>query len=273
MSGVSKVDFRVKFVFSIAIGVLLASPDLLVADLLLTSTGVEAFDDFDDFRGAGFSPTPTSAQLSSNTYRATGFSDGDGTFGDTFESGDFARGESTGGVTTGGTYAFDVGGGDYGVGVQPGGSDFTPGTFTIRIANMTGVDLGSINLSAETYFLNDEDRSTRWTFAISLDDTNYLTLPLALDSEEAADATPAWSPNPINEFIPLGGQVISNGAQFYIRITGDDLAGSGSRDEFVMTRFGVEGFAASVPEPGSLGGLAALAIGTLVARRKRQSAR
>lgn len=254
------------------VAVLMAAPETLVADLVLSTVGDEAVDDFDDFRGAGFSPSPTSEQLSSNTYRATGFSDGNGSFGGTFDSGDFARGESLGGVTTGGAYAFDVGGGDYGIGVQPGGNDFTPGEFTIRAANMTGFDLVAINLEAETYFLNDQDRSTRWTFAFSLDDINYITLPFALDSGEAADSAPAWSPNPISEYIPLGGPVIADGSQFYIKITGDDLAGSGSRDEFVMTRLSLTGFATAVPEPGSLAVLAALSLGTIFNRRRRRSA-
>ena len=41
------------------------------------------------------------------------------------------RGSSTGGVSTGGTYAFDIGGGNVALGVQPGGSDFSPGYYEL----------------------------------------------------------------------------------------------------------------------------------------------
>ena len=163
------------------------------ADLVLNVVGVSVVEDFDDFRGDGFSSSPTATQLDSNTYRAAGFSDGDGVFGGNHVTGDFSRGESTGAIVTGGAYAFDVGGGDYGVGVQPTSSDFNPGTFTIRVINMTGVAIDGVDISGDGYFYNDGDRATRWIFEISFDDTIYIPFQV-LDSPETADEVPAWRP-------------------------------------------------------------------------------
>ena len=98
----------------------------------------------------GFSATPLAGQLDSTTYRAIGFSDGPGAFGGEFTSGDFGRGASSGGVTTGGGYAFEVSTGDFTLGVQPTGSDFTPGDLTIAGENQTGAAIQALLVAADT---------------------------------------------------------------------------------------------------------------------------
>ena len=55
--------------------------------------------DFEDFRGAGFSPKPASGELDSDVFRAFGLSQGDGEFGEIRNSGDFARGVASGALT------------------------------------------------------------------------------------------------------------------------------------------------------------------------------
>lgn len=241
------------------------------ADFVLFAPGVATVEDFDAFRGGGFSNAPSGIQLDSNTYRATGFSDGDGVFGGVHETGDFARGSSTGGVGSGGAYAFDVGGGDFGVGVQPTGADFTPGAFTIRVANMTGVSIDGIDIDAQGYFFNDADRSTRWTFEISFDDNTYTPFQL-LDSPEVADVAPEWSLNPVFGSLPFPAP-LADGEKFFIRIRGDDLAGSGNRDEFALSWLSITGTSSAVPEPGSamLFGFGALCLGFRRRRPDRHS--
>ena len=51
--------------------------------------------DFEEFRGKGFSPERQPGYLDSKVFRAFGLSQGDGVFGHTYESGDFARGAAT----------------------------------------------------------------------------------------------------------------------------------------------------------------------------------
>ena len=221
------------------------------ADIVLDGVGVTVVEDFNDFRGAGFSAAPSAGQLDSDTYRVTGLSDGDGTFGGTHDTGDFARGTSAGGVTTGGIYAFETTTGDFAAGVQPTGSDMTPGDVTIRVTNNTGEALNFIDIRADALFLNDADRSTRWTFAASLLDVDAAYQDIfSIDSTEAADAAPAWSQTAIGDTFSLGPIQIADGQQFFIRITGDDLAGSGSRDEFAMDNLSITGLVV-IPEPGS----------------------
>ncbi|NBD36582.1 MAG: hypothetical protein GVY30_11375, partial [Chloroflexi bacterium] len=112
--------------------------------VMVTSIVLAAWtpEDFNTFDGSGFAPSPAAGQLDSDAWSVTGLSDGDVGFGDTCSGDvDCARGPSTGGVSTGGVYAFDVGSGDYILGIQPGGSDFTPGEFILKVQNTTGSTL------------------------------------------------------------------------------------------------------------------------------------
>ena len=111
--------------------------------------------DFTGFTGSGFAPSPAAGQLDSDTWRLTGMSTGDQTFGGTHTSDDSARGSDTGGTTTGGVYAFDRGGGNIGLGVQPTGSDFTPGEITLRLRNETGTTVTNINVAYYLGVFND----------------------------------------------------------------------------------------------------------------------
>ncbi len=237
------------------------------ADFVLTDVGVPVVEDYDNYRGRGFTPSPSTGQLDSNTYRAVGFSDGDGVFGGTYTTGDFARGDSPGGVTEGGAYAFEVNGGDFALGVQPTDVDFNPGALTIRVSNQTGTSLSGFRIEGDGLFFNDQDRSTRWTFALSLNDSTYFT-GFSLDSPEEKDPVPAWDATPLGRtfIFPFG--PISNGSQFYLRITGADLAGSGDRDEFALNNFSITG----IPEPSAAVALTLL-LGPLAAvgsRRRRK---
>lgn len=254
-------------VVAIVVAILPVGSRVLHGDIVLNTVGVAVTEDFNDFRGLGFDTSPTAGQLDSDTYRATGFSDGDGALGGTHTSGDFARGTSEGGVSTGGTYAFEVGGsgsGDFAVGVQRTDDDFTPGTFTIRGRNSTGQTISALRLEASGFFFNDQDSSTRWTFEFSLDDSTYFG-PLTLDSEATADASPAWAPVAIDEFVSLDPIGLANNQQFFIRITGVDLAGTGDRDEFALDNLSLT----AVPEPSGLALLAAMVVPFCCIRKRK----
>lgn len=218
--------------FAIIAGIWTGFVHHVEGDVLLPEISVSVIEDFDNYRGDGFAPTPSSGQLDSDTYRPIGFSDGDGAFGGTYTTGDFARGQSTGGVTTGGTYAFEVGASDFALGIQPTTVDFTPGNLTIRISNQTGQSISRFRIEADVYLFDDQDRSSQWTFAVSVDDSTYVDI-FQLESGEAADKNPVWLATPFTGTIPFVSP-LSDGSQFFIRITGKDLAGSGSRDEFAL---------------------------------------
>lgn len=240
------------------------------AAIVLATAGVAVVEDFDSYRGLGFSATPNAGQLDSNTYRAMGFSSGDGTFGGEFTTLDFARGTSAGGVSTGGAYAFEVAAGDYAMGVQPTDDDFTPGTLTIRILNQTGVTLTHLDVTADALLYNDQDRSTLWSFQGSLVDLDptYTTFR-TLQSPQAADSSPAWSSQSVGGVISLGPGV-ADGGEIFIRVLGADAGGSGSRDEFALNNFSITGITA-IPEPSSVAVLIVLLGGAALVRRGRRT--
>ena len=185
--------------------------------------------DFESFAGAGFAPTPAANQLDSDEWRITGFSDGDGAFGGTHTTGDFARGMGTGGVSSGGAYAFETGGNVI-LGIQPTGSDFTPGTITLQLTNTTGATLTRLDVGYDIFFNNDQARGNSLNFAYSNDDVSYTSVgALDFTTPEAADGTGFQS---VSQSIPLTGLNIAAGADFYLQWQGDDVSGGGSRDEY-----------------------------------------
>jgi len=234
--------------------------------------------DFTGFTGSGFTPSPAAGQLDSDIWRTTGF-DTSVAFGGTCTSGDCARGSSTGGVSTGGVYAFNVGGGNIALGVQPGGSDFTPGDFTLKVENTTGSTIANIYISYTIWVYNDQPRANSFNFSYSTDDTSYTSVS-ALDytSPAAADSPASW--NSVNRVTTLTSINLADGAFLYLKWTGNDVSGGGSRDEFALddievrnggpTAITLSSLSAHAATPWTGIALAGLLLGALVlVRRKR----
>lgn len=184
--------------------------------------------------GSGFATAPAAGQLDADAWATSGLSDGAKAFTVVNTGGDHARGNTTGGVTTGGLYAFSVSG-DVGYGWQPGGSDATPGSLTLHIVNNTGATVTSIDVSYNLIEFNDQGRSNSLNFSHDGTGTNassgLTNLVGALDytTTEVAAGTPAWVTTARSTSIT--GLSLANGASYYLRWATDDVAGSGSRDE------------------------------------------
>jgi len=183
------------------------------------------------YSGSGFEQTPSSGRLDSDAWSHSGMSGGDLAFGGTGTSGDNARGSSSGGVSTGGFYAFDTGSSDYCFGIQPGGSDWTPGTIILRIKNDGTTNITQLSVSYEIKIYNNEDRANSLKFSYSSDNSTYTSVP-ALDytSTAAGDGSPSWTT--VTRNTTISSLSITSGSYYYLKWDGDDVSGSGSRDEF-----------------------------------------
>ncbi|TWT70697.1 choice-of-anchor I family protein [Crateriforma conspicua] len=189
-------------------------------------------ENFDGFTGAGIVSSPVPGQLNSNDWRVVGASDGDTSFGGDFSSGDHARGASTGGVTTGGVYAFDVGSGNTALGIQPGGSDYTPGNLTLKIDNTSDATQSNWSVDFTIWSYNDTDRANNVLFQYSTDDVNYTPVAAAdFITGEAASGTPAWESVGRSLMLPVS---VPAGTSLYLQWTTDDVSGGGSRDEIAV---------------------------------------
>lgn len=187
------------------------------------------------FTGAGFEPnTVVLGRLNSNAWAATGWSDGALAFGGTRTTGDYARGAVAAAQTTGGIYAFT--GAPHSAAnpalmIQPGGSDWAPGTLTLRMQNNGTTNITQLAVSYNLYNRNDQGRGNSFNFSHSADDVTYTNVAaLNFTSPAAADAL-GWVLIG-NKSTTITGLNIAPGAFYYIRWNGADVDGSGSRDEF-----------------------------------------
>lgn len=200
------------------------------AQLMINTTDVPVTIDFTGFAGAGFQPGGGPGMLDSDLWSATGFSDGDVDFGATATTGDFAKGTTMGLVTSGGIYGVDIAG-NQGLMVQPTADDFTPGSFILKIENNTGVDVTELGVAYTLYVLNDAGRSNSYNFSISYDNITYSPITgLDYASPEAMDFTPYVE----YKSTTVSGLTFTDGSILYLRWTGDDISGTGSRDEFAL---------------------------------------
>ncbi|MEM8830174.1 MAG: hypothetical protein AAGE96_12570 [Cyanobacteria bacterium P01_G01_bin.19] len=213
---------------------------LIVVSNIVLSNKALAFNitletiDFSDFTGDGFSSAPSSGQLDNDDWAVTGLSDGDVAFGDVDKNtNDFARGISSGGENTGGIYSFDVGEGNRALGIQPTAGDFNPGTFTLKLTNDTGNTINDLDISYSVYIFNDENRSNSFNFSYSGDNSTYTSISsLNVTSTAGEAAAPAWVEN--SRSTTLSGVNIASNSDFYLRWSGEDVGGSGHRDEFAL---------------------------------------
>jgi len=201
----------------------------------LTITTADTAIPLDGHTGAGFQPGGGDGTLDSDVWWVTGLSDGDLTAGATATGGDYARGTSTGGVSSGGIYAFSVLGTLPTIGWQAAGSDMTPGAIVFAVRNGTGGRLSELTLSADIYVLNNEDRSTSVVAEWSLDGASWSGLGAGLMTAPTASATPSWEAVAFEAHITADdGFSVAAGERLLVRFLTDDAGGSGSRDELAI---------------------------------------
>jgi len=184
------------------------------------------------FTGTGFAAVPAAGQLDANAFAITGLDDATTTFGDEQSGNDFGKGISNGGVSSGGIYAFEVAANDYALGIQPTGSDFTPGTIYFQFTNNTGATLTDLSLAYEVYFFNNETRSNDFILSHGPDTSSLTALSESrIFSGLESDAVPAWERNLV--VVEVTGLSIADGSTYVIAWTSTD-EGGGSSDEVAL---------------------------------------
>lgn len=232
----------------------------------ITQLDTEYRENFNAFRGDGFSATPSSGQLNSNAWRVTGAA-ADGEFGgehaDTEPPGNqLARGVNQGTTSNAGVYAWDIGGGEYALGLKPTGNDLSPGEITYRFVNDTGETVTALDITYDIMVLNNQGRSSSFNFAHSADDNVYIAVSsLDFTSGEAADAEPEWMS--FSRSITLSGLNIQDGEFYYLQWQTDDVGGSGARDPLGLNNFTIT----AIPEPGSLIFMGIMGVAALLVLR------
>ena len=205
--------------------------------LELPGAGTQTID-FVGYTGDGFQPSPSAGQLDSDTWAATGWSDGILAFGGTATTGDYARGLAVGPQGTGGFYAYTGAPGsveDPAFMIQPGGSDWAPGTLILRLQNTGSTNITKLEVEYDIFVRNDQARANSFNFSHSNDNVTYTNVA-ALDytSPEASVPGAAWelvgsAPSRSTEITGLN---IVPGGFYYLRWSGADVSGAGNRDEF-----------------------------------------
>lgn len=188
---------------------------------------------FGGFEGLGLSPSPGPGMLDSNGWKIEGLSDGDGIFGGHHETGDFARGTSAGGESTGGLYALVHPGLPPALFFQSTGSDLTPGTVSLRLRNDSGQTITELETTFDLWVLNDGDRASRVALSFLHEDGSERTQAETITpAASTQDAT--WQARTLSAdftgltWAPRDYAIVS----WHL----SDSSGAGSRDEIALSR-------------------------------------
>jgi hypothetical protein len=189
---------------------------------------------FAGFAGSGFAghEVATAGQLPSDNWSATGWSDGALSYGESKTTGDYARGVANSAVSTGGFYSFMLGPDDASLGLQPGSSDFAPGSLTLRLANETGWPLYGLEVSYELRVRNDQGRSSSFELAVAGDDESFVAVPSVAYVSPLAASGSEWQLT--KAAAAVTSLQVPPAGYAYVRFTSGDVGGSGYRDEFAL---------------------------------------
>lgn len=138
--------------------------------------------------------------------------------------------------------------GQFAFGFQPTGGHFTAGNLTLRVQNNTGAAMEQLAVAYQVGVFNDMARSNSFTLYWSASNTAGSYAPIAstqVASPADADPVPQWVATPVSATI--NGFNVPNGGFLYLRWVGDDISGSGTRDEFAITGITLTAQTASGP--------------------------
>ncbi|WP_318642685.1 T9SS sorting signal type C domain-containing protein [Flavobacterium ardleyense] len=190
-----------------------------------------------EFQGAGIAKIAEPGQLDSDSWAFTGFEGGVINFGgNSPEDSSYEMGASDGDVDESGIYAFNVSStatDNYTLGIKPGGSDFNPGTVTLRLHNRTGATITSLNIGYKIYIKNVENSSTKISFSHKLESaSNFINAIAEIDviSDASIDLNPTWKAS--YRVVTLTGLNIPSDKYYNLRWSGSTATATAVQDEF-----------------------------------------
>ena len=204
------------------------------------------------FDASGISTTPASGDLDEDGVHINddmpGAADVAASFGAGTTTNSNFQGNSTGGVTTGAVYAFDVGGGNTVFGIQPSSSAWgdqpsDDGHVVFKIDNNSGITLTAFRINYLIYELNNEGRTTTIEsyFTTDVATPNYGVAQATYTTKEIADGSPAWILAANGDYV-VSGLNVPNGSSVYLRFyVFDGPLGGGSRDEIGIDNINITG--------------------------------
>ncbi len=232
---------------------LLAAPALVKAQASLTALNAPLVIDFTNtvpgVNEGGFlglpvmgSQTPGAGELDTDAWDY--FYDGS-TANATGSASSFPGTLPTGnGYADGGTMATGVSAtgvnGQLAFGIQPTGGHFTAGSLTLRVQNNTGASINQVAVAYQVGVFNDLVRSNSFTLYWSATNLagSYAPIPTSqVISPADPDALPQWVVTDVS--VAINGFNVPAGGFLYLRWVGDDVSGSGQRDEFALTSISI----------------------------------
>lgn len=134
---------------------------------------------------------------------------------------------SNGGASQAGIYAYSNDGGTNRLlGVNPNGSNFTPGAIILKVQNNSGSTITQFDLSYTAYAYNIKVGSTSLTLYYSSDGSTWFAADAAFNYTSPGASSAAWESATLADCIPALN--IADGGYFYLKWVID---GSGSMDE------------------------------------------
>lgn len=208
---------------------------------LMNGASAQISIDFAGYNGSGYAANANpiavlpDGRLNSQVFTLSNNGSSPMSLGDS----DAGRGSTTGGVSTGGTYAFNLGGGNMALGIQPAGSDYTPGYIQLNALNTSGALVTELQISYDIIVYNDQSRSNSFNFSYSTDGVNFTDVSsLNYSTPLSADGSPQYET--IGRSTMITGLSIPDMSPFFIRWTTDDNGGGGSRDEIGLDNIMVD---------------------------------
>ncbi len=205
------------------IGLFLLTSQLnVVSQSQFTSNGVAVIVDFEDFRGTGLTAGVTTANSLDSRDWAIDFDDDgglDAAFSADNTGGNFVGGVATDqGDATGGTvYAYQNGASNYMLGismVRNNGAD-EPHAAILRIQNNSGGTLTDVAVSADIFYLRQNNGSTTLSFSYSTDNSTYINEETAFTSSTNNNA---WDATANGTFVTtITGISVSDGDYIYLK--------------------------------------------------------